>query len=781
MDFLKTLALGCALGSLCLSAQAELIDSVRVGGKAYLISGTHLYGYDSSSGAVEYEIALADEAVGLSASDDAIFIAYGDKIEKRNLDGSTAVDPVSGGPLSRNFSNVTDVEVSGTEVFVSFLDGFAIHELNTSDLSPAAGPGTSYFSLEFKMSRIAAYTGGGGVTLYSPWDYDLAVLEWPGTPNSDGKLDVAIYPANLGVEAYLPIPKNIFIVDAATPEIYMDNGSGWSLAGDNAISWISGAEFRFLDQTPAGDFSVVRDKVSACELGEDLNWASDLVHYDSSASFESRTKVAQDDETYEVVHLWGASPDAHLFREISPGVIGAQVFARSEGLPFDDGKLEVSFAVDEPLSDYQLSKGVTDQHVALNDDFTKAYVLHQGDIACSAVIRVYDLVNDEWIDTIPLRWRPEAIAIVGGSNPDSSDDKLAVVYETAFFSYGSSDVLVSYIDLSEANPQEDPATFLTYGVSHHSPSHVQGSRHAVLFQLEVVDQGSKIVAWGPSGAWDVYVDCEGGSESCARPREIDTWRIRAQLGEQPGLILKAGDEFRFLQFSEDASGFDFSAPLESHTMLDPSVRTTQGPLFFSPDQELFTLSLNESTALFRRSTQAYSEGKASDFLPLIMDVATWSETEQGTANRFALYSLAGGNVEGTEAATLQRWVMELGADGHFEFDSAESADLPGKPILIRVIDAAEDDLLLATAYQDQVLFTPVDRIFSDAPDFEPGDGGDDGGDDGGSDGGGDGGSNGGGGNGATSGSGFSSGGGGGGTFHWLFLVLLVLAGRRRLA
>ncbi|MDX1410317.1 MAG: hypothetical protein R3330_19335, partial [Saprospiraceae bacterium] len=348
-----------------------------------------------------------------------------------------------------------------------------------------------------------------------------------------------------------------------------------------------------------------------------------LVHYDTYADFDSRSKLGGNGRAFEVVHLWGASPYAHLFREGDPGQLVVEAQARSAALPFDDGKVSMDIAANAPLSEFQLANGLTEQQVAFNDDVTRAYVLHQANARCVAAIRVYDLVNDEWIDSIPLRWRPKAIAMVGGASPSSSDDMLAVVYENSYVVYGSSDVLVSYIDINDPDPEEDPASFYGYGVTHSNPSMVQGSRHAVLYQLEVVNEGSLISAWSPQGNMSTYQDCESGETSCTNPRNIDLWRARAELGEMPAMILKSGDDIRVLQFTEGESSFTFEEPFETYT-LDESVINAGGPLYFSPDKQLFTLGLNENTALFRRSTQAYTEGKASDFLPLTMDVATWS-------------------------------------------------------------------------------------------------------------------------------------------------------------
>ena len=778
MDSLVKKALGCAFGvALCAGAQAALIDSVRVGDQAILISDTHLYLYNSTAGSVERTVALPDGPIALAAGDSSLFVAYPGKVEKRTLNGDVVNDPVSGGPLTRNFLSVSDIAVVEDQLYVSFLEGNALHELKVTDLSPEAGPAAPYYSLAEPMEKLVPHSSGASLMFFSYLEKDLAALIWPSSANGDGELPILRSEVSEVSRSYLDTPEAIFVIetpsDPSYPQIFMDNGSAWTTDGVQTHGWIDGQEFRFLDQSQDGQWSVVRDKIAACETGDALNWSSDLVHYDAPGEFVSRTKTGIPGEPYEVVHLWGGEPQAHLFRESAPGVLQVDVHARSAGLPYDDGKVTENITADESLSVYQLSQGVSSQHVALNDDYTKAYVLHQGDSACQAAIRVYDLVNDAWIQSIPLRWRPEAIAMVGGDNPDSSDDQLAVVYEFAFDAYGRRNILATFMDINSGSPAEDPSTdFDWYNAGYSDVSTVRATRHAVLFQVEVVQQGSVITAWTPQGVFASYEDCESG-ETCDQPRTISAWQSRAELGEQAGLILKAEEDIRMVQFTEDATDFTFDSPYDTHTLLDDTVKDAQGPLLFSPDLELFTLSLDDSTALFRKSSQAYSEGKASDFLPLSMDVATWSETKQGAENRFALYSLTGGDVEGTTAAEIQRWVMALGDDGHFEFDTSDSADLAGKPVLVRVVDPSEDDLLLATVYQDQVRFTPVNKSLTNAPEFEPEDSGSDDGDDSGSTPGGDGG-----GNTPVSGSDFSKDGGGGSIF-WLLGSLLLLAARVR--
>ena len=91
MDHLFKWASGCALGmALCAGAQAELIDSVRAGDNAYLISETHLYVYDSVSETTD-SLALEMAPVAVDAAADGVFVAYPSKVEKRGFDGLSLI------------------------------------------------------------------------------------------------------------------------------------------------------------------------------------------------------------------------------------------------------------------------------------------------------------------------------------------------------------------------------------------------------------------------------------------------------------------------------------------------------------------------------------------------------------------------------------------------------------------------------------------------------------------------------------------------------------------
>lgn len=767
MDRLMKWALGCALWvGVCSVAQAALIDSVRVGEKAYLLSETHLYRYDSESERVELAASLEPSGVPLAftLASDAVFIAYTNgRLEKRDLDGVPVNDPVSGEALTRNFQKISDVEVHGSNIYVSFLEGEALHELKVSDLSPTAGVDAPYFTLSEPMQKLVSYTGSG-LTFYSPGDKDLHSLQWPALA-VDGKLQVLKEELDREDANYLATPEKLFILDGpATPAIVMDNGSLWALNGGYEGTWIAGQEFRFLDQSGNGDWSVVRDRITACEANQDITWATDLIHYNLTAAFESRTKVGTADLIYEVVHLWGSDPVAHLFREDGLGVLSVSLSPRSEGKAFTDGNKPFSVAASAPVSDFQQLRGGDSRHLALDDASGKAYVLHQGNERCDAAIRVYDLQQNSWVSTIPLRWRPAAIAMVGGSNPDASDDWLAVVYENSYNRYGRSQMLVSYIDVNSVSPKEDPSRdFFGYGVHYSELGMVQGTRHAVLFQMER-DNASVITAWGPAGSYSSYQDCEDGID-CDNPRKIDFWSSRAMLAEQARLIFKAEDDIRLLNLTEAEDFFSFGTHIWSMT-LDDTVSGVQKPLQFSPDGELFALNLDEGAVLFRRGTPAFDEGKALDFLAAPMQFATWSETPQGDDGRFALYNLTGGDAGLEVPARIQRWLMALGQDGHFEFDNANRVEVPGEPVMVKVVDPEEDQLLVATLYEDQFRFTPFDRALGVTP------GGGDDGDDGDDAGGGSGAGNSGGGS-----NGFGS--SGGGSAALLFGLLVVSAGSLR--
>ena len=769
MDLVKKLALGCAMGvALCSVAQAELIDSAKLDTQAFLVSESHLYLYNPGTGSVTSSIALDEEPVAIAASDSAIFIAYPSKVEKRDLSGAIVPD-VSGGDVTRNLPDIKDVEVSGGNVYVLFFGGAHLHELEADDLSPVAGVDAPYYTLSSSMQQLEAYSGGG-TAFYSPLGKGLGKLDWPPTLNVDGKATVEESDPQPESGQYLDAATRLFIMDGpADPQIFMDNGSGWTIDGVHTLGWIDGKEFLFADQANDGEWFVVRNKYAACASGDALNWSTDLVNYDVDAEFVGRTKAGEAGSVFNVVYLWGSGdPVAHLFREAGPGDLDIETYNRSEGMPFDDGKPEFAVAADAKLSNYQMTVGVDAQHIALNDDKTRAYVLHQGNDVCQSAIRVYDLENESWIDSFPLRWKADAIAMVGGTNADSSDDQLAIAYSSGFDSYGYTHIVVSYVDINAADPEEDPAKdFLEFNVLHSNLSQVEATRHAVLFQVSY-DDGSLITAWGPAGTKDSYFSGD---------RMFVNWATLAVPGEQARLLTRDNDAvIELLNLTDTAGSFIFDAPFEDHE-LDESVKNSTGPFLVSPNMEWFTQELNGFTALFRRGSQAMTGGMPSDFMPVSSEVATWSDTVQGDAGQFAFYTVSGGDNEGETAAVVKRWVMSLGADDHFEVDATDAANLPGEPVLAKVIDSATDDLLLATVYQNQVRFTPVDKTLSDAPPFEPSPGG------GGSSSGGDSGGSGGGGS-SVSGSGFSSGGGGsggGGSIAWLLPVLLMAGRLRRTA
>ncbi len=760
MDHLFKWASGCALGmALCASAQAELIDSVRAGDNAYLISETHLYVYDSVAGTVD-ALALDMAPVAVDATDDGIFVAYPTLVEKRGFNGAPLSD--ASGLIQRTLPQTTDILVHGTTVYAAFSEGEAIYQLNTSDLSATGG--AAYLTLREPLSQLAAYPANGTgplEALYSPDGQDLIRLSFPVVFDPDNIAESERFQIPPGQN--LEEPDDIFFLEGGTGNVLlMDNGSEWTLDGVYN-GWIAGREFHFLDQAEDDNWSVVRDKVIACEPEAMRDWGSDLIHYGHSLAFDSREKAGTPDVLFDVVHVWGAgaNPGTHLFRESAPGTLQARVSQRADGLDFDDGKVPYAVTAGASLSDYQLQQGVLGRHVAFNDDHSLAYVLHQGNATCQSMVRIYNLATQTWQGTIPLRWRADALAVVGGANPDTSDDQLAVVYEVAYDRYGRSDPLSTFIDLNAGVLEEDASLdFADYGSSYFGLSTVQASRHAVLYQFEVASQPdfSIITGHGPGGGFDdyIHIDSESGQIS-----EIDGWDSRAVLGEASGLALKAVDDLSLLNFTEDAGSFMFEAAPYDNGVLDDTVETLEAPLVASRDQTLFALNLPEaSAALFDKNGPAYNQGKPQDFLPTLLGAATWSETVQGSAGYYALYNLNGGDNQGTSASVLQRWLLTLGADGHATFTPAGEGSLAGLPLRTDVVDPATDDLLVTTLYQGQYRFTAVSSDLSDAPSFEGS------GDNAGGEGGGDGSTGGetgsGGGNGAVSGSGFSSGGGGGG-------------------
>ena len=755
--------------ALCAGAQAELIDSVRAGDNAYLISETHLYVYDSVSETTD-SLALEMVPVAVDAAADGVFVAYSSKVEKRDFDGSLLSD--ASGLISHNLNQATDILVHDTTLYAAILDGKAIWPLSTGNLDAVGG--APYMVLQEPLKRLVAYPENGTgplQALYSPAGSDLARLSFPVAFDADDIAQSERFAIPPGQQ--LEVPENIFFLEGATGDaILMDNGSLWSLDG-TYHGWIAGREFHFLDQAEDDNWSLVRDKVIACEPEELRTWGSDLIHYDHSLRFDSREKAGTPEVLFDVVHVWGAgaNPGSHLFRESAPGTLQVRASARADGQAYDDGKVPFSVSAGAGLSGYQLQQGVKSRHVALNDDHTLAYVLHQGNATCQSMVRVYNLATNTWQSTIPLRWRADALAVVGGANPDTSDDQLAVVYEVAYDKYGRSDPLATFIDLNAGVQEEDASLdFANFGSSHHALSTVEASRHAVLFQLEVASQSdfSVITGYGPGGGLDTYIHTDSQSGQWS---EIDGWDSRAVLGEAAGLALKAGDDLSLLNFTEDETSFSFGAVYDNG-VLNETVDSVEAPLIASKDQTLFALNLpEESAVLFDKNGPAYDEGKPQDFLPALLGAATWSETAQGSAGYYALYNLSGGDNEGTTASVLQRWLLTLGSDGHATFSPAGQGSLAGLPVRSDIVDTANDDLLLTTVYQGQYRFTPVSSDLSDAPNFEgssdPSAGGGDSSGDGGTDT-------------PVSGSGFSSGGGGSlGLLSGLLGVLYFRSRKRR--
>lgn len=780
MNRLKTWASGCALGvALCSGAQAELVDSVRVGDFAYMISASHLYVYNSTSGgstAIELEM----EPIAVDAVADGVFVAYQGKVEKRDLNGDIMIDAT--GRIERNLNLATDIAVQGSTLYASFNDGTSVYALSTTDLSAVGG--AAPLTLTDPMRKIRAYPSSGAIqALYSPGGSDLLRLAFPVSLSADNEAEVELFALPPGQESYVGQPEDIFLLEGGTGDmLLMDNGTEWTVAG-GYNGWIAGVGFRFLDQAEDDNWSVVRDKIIACEPVDQQTWGSDLIHYDTARAFDSRYKAGTPEELYEVVHLWGsgADPDSHLFRESAPGVLQVNASTRSEGLDFDDGKVPYSVDANAGLSDYQLQNGLFPRHVALSDDNSHAYVLHQGNERCQSMVRVYNLGTQSWESTIPLRWRADALATLGGATPGTSDDWLAVVYESAYDVYGSSDVYASFIDVNAPSPVEDPARdFADYGAYHFNLGTVEGSRHAVLFQVEVSSfpDYSLITGLGPDGGFDQYTHCDSES-GCSPFSVIDGWDARAVLGETATLALKAEEDLSLLNFSESETMFSFSAP-HDNGRLDKAFEIVEAPLVASRSQTFIAMNMEQdSIALFDTTGQAYSEGRAQDFLPSLVEAGVWSETAQGGAGLPAFYNLSGGDVAGSVASTIQNWHLTLGADGHATFEPAGEGTLAGFPLRVDVVDPATDSLLLTTVYQGQYRFTPIDKDITNAPGFVPdaaAGGGDSGDDEPDSEGGS---SSGGGNSSAVSGSGFSSGGGGGGAMGSLLGVLLLIALRRR--
>ena len=105
-----------------LAAQAEIVDSVRLGEKAFLLSDLdRLYIYDSVTG--NHTSVIIEETVGnprtpvAIAADEAgenLYIAYREAVEKRDINGEIVT--VAGDPVTRNFTNISDVAVFDNKV-----------------------------------------------------------------------------------------------------------------------------------------------------------------------------------------------------------------------------------------------------------------------------------------------------------------------------------------------------------------------------------------------------------------------------------------------------------------------------------------------------------------------------------------------------------------------------------------------------------------------------------------------------------------------------------------
>ena len=307
MDHLFKWASGCALGmALCAGAQAELIDSVRAGDNAYLISETHLYVYDSVSETTD-SLALEMAPVAVDAAADGVFVAYPSKVEKRGFDGSLLSD--ASGLIQRTLVQTTDILVHDTTLYAAFNDGDSIYQLSTSDLGAVGAE--AYLTLQEPLKRLVAYPANGTgplEALYSPAGSDLTRLSFPVVFDAEDIAQSARFAIPPGQQ--LEVPENIFFLEGATGDaILMDNGSLWSLGG-TYHGWIAGREFHFLDQAEDDNWSLVRDKVIACEPEELRTWGSDLIHYDHSLRFDSREKAGTPEVLFDVVHVWGGGRES---------------------------------------------------------------------------------------------------------------------------------------------------------------------------------------------------------------------------------------------------------------------------------------------------------------------------------------------------------------------------------------------------------------------------------------------------------------------------------------
>ena len=768
-----------------LAAQAEIVDSVRLGEKAFLLSDLdRLYIYDSVTG--NHTSVIIEETVGnprtpvAIAADEAgenLYIAYREAVEKRDINGEIVT--VAGDPVTRNFTNISDVAVFDNKVYVAAFNGIELRELEPLDLSDGTmnGSGLVNFPQSTPFRKLLITDNSGTAEFYSPGQTSLLKMPFPPVLSSENEVDnVQEIPVSDAYSSYFEDAEGISFLpssaDRSQDMMLLDNGFYWtSPPGANTwswVGWIPGMEFHSVDVAEDGNYSVVRNALFACETEQGRNWDTDLINYQGRSTFSGRTKEVGN---FTAVHLWGEgnNPESHLFSDQS-GSLVVKRHSRNDGQPFDDGNVPIAVPTSAPMQEE-----VSSQHVTVDDEGLYAYVLYQGpEESCGSNVFVYSLASDRYVASIPLRWRANAIAVVGGSQATASDDKLGVVYEFGYNRYGRSQPLATYIDLDGSVFEEtDSQDYDGYDVLYRDLSLVRASRHALLFQLEMSTEASVITAYHRNGGTSFYEELGSFADDDdfdpSNPEEIDFKAIDLWGLGKPGpakymAVLSRGsnDLLKILNVTDTDTVFSFGTVFDDVEL--PSKLNPALPFEVEPDGKKILVGAetnnDPSQAMLFSFPESFSFGEPEDYLATPSRVSAWSAEDQGPAGTSALYSadvakIDPGTGDVTTRPKLQRWQLKLGADNHFEFDNAFSAELAGDPVFLQVLDPSEDSFILGYRQDDSITF----RLFSkdlgvaETPD---GDGGNSGG-------------------GGSGGNGFGSSGGG----ALLYLPLLLILIRRR--
>ena len=247
-----------------LAAQAEIVDSVRLGEKAFLLSDLdRLYIYDSVTG--NHTSVIIEETVGnprtpvAIAADEAgenLYIAYREAVEKRDINGEIVT--VAGDPVTRNFTNISDVAVFDNKVYVAAFNGIELRELEPLDLSDGTmnGSGLVNFSQSTPFRKLLITDNSGTAEFYSPGQTSLLKMPFPPVLSSENEVDnVQEIPVSDAYSSYFEDAEGISFLpssaDRSQDMMLLDNGFYWtSPPGANTwswVGWIPGMEFHSVD------------------------------------------------------------------------------------------------------------------------------------------------------------------------------------------------------------------------------------------------------------------------------------------------------------------------------------------------------------------------------------------------------------------------------------------------------------------------------------------------------------------------------------------------------